>query len=85
MLSAFQRTLTWRTFTDSLMAATRLYCMIALILAGSAFLALSMGFIGLPLPDTEARIVDPDTGLTELPPGEVGELIISGPQVMQGD
>ncbi|MBA3254391.1 MAG: TRAP transporter large permease subunit [Pseudomonadota bacterium] len=48
IVSAVQRTLTWRTFVDSLMAATRLYCMIALILAGSAFLALSMGFIGLP-------------------------------------
>jgi tripartite ATP-independent transporter DctM subunit len=48
LLSAMQRTLNWRTFRDSLMAATRLYCMIALILAGSAFLALSMGFIGLP-------------------------------------
>ncbi|MGZ8254241.1 MAG: TRAP transporter large permease, partial [Burkholderiaceae bacterium] len=48
ILSAAQRTLTWTTFWDALMAATRLYCMIALILAGSAFLALSMGFIGLP-------------------------------------
>ena len=48
ILSAAQRTLTWKTFWDSLLAATRLYCMIALILAGSAFLALSMGFIGLP-------------------------------------
>ena len=48
ILSAAQRTLTWATFRDSLMAATRLYCMIALILAGSAFLSLSMGFIGLP-------------------------------------
>jgi tripartite ATP-independent transporter DctM subunit len=48
ILSAAQRTLTWPTFRDSLMAATRLYCMIALILAGSAFLSLSMGFIGLP-------------------------------------
>jgi tripartite ATP-independent transporter DctM subunit len=48
ILSAAQRTLTWETFRDSLMAATRLYCMIALILAGSAFLSLSMGFIGLP-------------------------------------
>ena len=33
---------------DSLMGATRLYCMIALILAGAAFLTLSMGYIGLP-------------------------------------
>ena len=48
LLAAFQRTLSWKTFTGSLMAATRLYCMIALILAGSAFLSLSMGFIGLP-------------------------------------
>jgi tripartite ATP-independent transporter DctM subunit len=48
ILSAAQRTLTWRSFWDALMAATRLYCMIALILAGSAFLSLSMGFIGLP-------------------------------------
>jgi tripartite ATP-independent transporter DctM subunit len=48
ILSAAQRTLTWTTFWEALMAATRLYCMIALILAGSAFLSLSMGFIGLP-------------------------------------
>jgi long-chain acyl-CoA synthetase len=41
-------------------------------------------FIGLPLPDTEARIVDAETGETELPPGEVGELVIRGPQVMLG-
>jgi tripartite ATP-independent transporter DctM subunit len=33
---------------DSLMGGTRLYCMIALILAGAAFLTLSMGYIGLP-------------------------------------
>jgi long-chain acyl-CoA synthetase len=43
-----------------------------------------MGFIGLPLPDTEARIVDAETGKTEMPTGEVGELIIRGPQVMLG-
>ncbi|MCA3158526.1 MAG: TRAP transporter large permease subunit [Burkholderiales bacterium] len=47
-LGLVQRTLTWKTFWESLMSATRLYCMIALILAGSAFLTLSMGFIGLP-------------------------------------
>jgi C4-dicarboxylate transporter DctM subunit len=40
--------LSWQTFTDALMGATRLYCMIALILAGAAFLTLSMGYIGLP-------------------------------------
>jgi C4-dicarboxylate transporter DctM subunit len=48
VLSAFQRSLNWQTFRDSLMGATRLYCMIALILAGAAFLTLSMGYIGLP-------------------------------------
>ena len=48
IISAFQRSLNWVTFRDSLMGATRLYCMIALILAGAAFLTLSMGYIGLP-------------------------------------
>jgi C4-dicarboxylate transporter, DctM subunit len=48
VVSATQRTLNRRTFIDSLMGATRLYCMIALILAGAAFLTLSMGYIGLP-------------------------------------
>jgi TRAP-type C4-dicarboxylate transport system permease large subunit len=43
-----QRALNWQTFRDSLMGATRLYCMIALILSGAAFLTLSMGYIGLP-------------------------------------
>jgi TRAP-type C4-dicarboxylate transport system permease large subunit len=40
--------MSWSTFKDSLMGATRLYCMIALILAGAAFLTLAMGYIGLP-------------------------------------
>jgi tripartite ATP-independent transporter DctM subunit len=48
LLSGVQGSLTWRTFVDSLMGGTRLYCMIALILAGAAFLTLSMGYIGLP-------------------------------------
>lgn len=47
-LSAIQGSLNRETFIKSLMGATRLYCMIALILAGSAFLTLSMGYIGLP-------------------------------------
>jgi long-chain acyl-CoA synthetase len=42
------------------------------------------GTIGLPLPDTEARIMDQATGKEELPPGSVGELVIRGPQVMKG-
>ena len=48
VLSAWQRSLTWQTFRDALMGATRLYCMIALILAGAAFLTLAMGYMGLP-------------------------------------
>ena len=47
-ISALQRSLTWETFRDSLLGATRLYCMIALILAGASFLTLAMGYIGLP-------------------------------------
>lgn len=42
-----------------------------------------VGSIGIPLPDTTARVVDWKTG-EPLPPGEVGELLIRGPQVMQG-
>jgi long-chain acyl-CoA synthetase len=42
------------------------------------------GSIGLPIPDTEVRIVDLKTGRRELPPGEAGEIIIRGPQVMRG-
>lgn len=48
IISALQGSLNWATFRDALMGATRLYCMIALILAGAAFLTLSMGYIGLP-------------------------------------
>ncbi|MCL4184171.1 MAG: TRAP transporter large permease subunit [Burkholderiaceae bacterium] len=47
-LSALQGSLDRRTFVDSLLGATRLYCMIALILAGAAFLTLAMGYLGLP-------------------------------------
>jgi long-chain acyl-CoA synthetase len=41
------------------------------------------GSIGIPLPDTDARIVDLETG-RDVPPGEPGELLIRGPQVMRG-
>ncbi len=47
-LAASQGSLNWKTFTDSLMGATRTSAMIALILAGAAFLSLAMGFTGLP-------------------------------------
>ncbi len=43
-----------------------------------------VGSIGLPWPDTEARIVDIETGEKVLPPGETGELVVRGPQVMKG-
>jgi fatty-acyl-CoA synthase len=39
--------------------------------------------LGIPLYDVDARVVDPET-LLELPPGEAGEVIVCGPQVMQG-
>jgi long-chain acyl-CoA synthetase len=42
------------------------------------------GSIGLPLPDTEMKIVDLETGTVEVPPGAEGELAIRGPQVMAG-
>jgi C4-dicarboxylate transporter DctM subunit len=48
VLSGAQGSLGWATFRDSLLGATRLYCMIALILSGAAFLTLAMGYIGLP-------------------------------------
>jgi tripartite ATP-independent transporter DctM subunit len=48
IISAAQGSLNWQTFRDSLLGGTRLYCMIALILAGAAFLTLAMGYIGLP-------------------------------------
>ncbi|MFK5956442.1 MAG: long-chain fatty acid--CoA ligase [Planctomycetota bacterium] len=43
-----------------------------------------IGHIGLPVPGTDVRIVDTEGGLPELPVGETGELIVKGPQVMQG-
>ncbi len=43
-----------------------------------------MGSIGLPVPDTECRVMDLETGTRCVPVGEVGELSIKGPQVMKG-
>jgi len=48
LLSWMQGSMSRKVFAESLMGATRLYCMIALILAGASFLTLSMGYIGLP-------------------------------------
>ncbi len=43
-----------------------------------------IGTIGVPISDTEAKIVDVETGTKEMPIGEPGELIIRGPQIMKG-
>ncbi|SMP79857.1 TRAP transporter large permease [Noviherbaspirillum suwonense] len=48
LLSKVEGTLNWKTLKEGLLGATRIYCMIGLILAGAAFLTLAMGFIGLP-------------------------------------
>jgi long-chain acyl-CoA synthetase len=42
------------------------------------------GSIGLPFPDVDARIIDLDDEVTELPPGQIGELVIKAPQVFKG-
>jgi long-chain acyl-CoA synthetase len=43
-----------------------------------------VGSIGIPIPDTECRIVDLNDGVSDLPVGESGELLVKGPQVMKG-
>ncbi|WP_417722142.1 TRAP transporter large permease [Salipiger sp.] len=48
VLAAAQGSLSWSTFSESLMGAVRTSAMIALILAGASFLSLSMGFTGIP-------------------------------------
>ena len=42
------------------------------------------GSIGMPLPDVDCKIISLDDGETEMPQGEIGEIIIHGPQVMKG-
>jgi long-chain acyl-CoA synthetase len=42
------------------------------------------GSAGVPLPDVEVRITDGETGLGVLPQGQIGEIVIRAPQVMQG-
>jgi long-chain acyl-CoA synthetase len=46
--------------------------------------ARKVGSIGLPISDTDARIVDLEFGTTDVKPGEAGELIVKGPQIMKG-
>ncbi len=43
-----------------------------------------LGSVGLPMQDTEIKIVDPERGEEEMPVGEIGEICIKGPQVMKG-
>ncbi len=43
-----------------------------------------IGSVGMPLPDVEVRILDADDGRTPLPQGELGEIVIRAPQLMQG-
>ncbi len=43
-----------------------------------------LGSMGIPFPGTLAKVMDQETGTLEMPTGEVGELVIKGPQVMQG-
>jgi long-chain acyl-CoA synthetase len=43
-----------------------------------------LGSIGIPIPDTDMKVVDVEIGTREVPVGEAGELCISGPQVMKG-
>ena len=43
-----------------------------------------IGSIGMPLPDVDIKIIDLDDGETEKPQGEIGEIVVRGPQVMKG-
>ena len=43
-----------------------------------------IGSVGIPVPDTDVRIVDAENGTDDMPNGEEGELIVKGPQVMKG-
>ena len=43
-----------------------------------------IGSIGIPIADTDIRLVDPNDGVTEVARGEKGELLIKGPTIMQG-
>ena len=52
--------------------------------ANPLFGARRVGTIGLPLPDTDARIVDLESGEHTVPPREIGEVAVKGPQVMAG-
>ena len=54
------------------------------VIANPVYGLQKIGSIGIPIPETEVRIVDIETGTKELGDNECGELIIRGPQVMKG-
>jgi long-chain acyl-CoA synthetase len=43
-----------------------------------------VGSVGMPLPDVEVRILDAEDGRTPMPQGEIGEIVVRAPQLMQG-
>ena len=43
-----------------------------------------VGSVGMPLPDVECKIISLDDGVTEMPQGEIGEIIMRGPNIMSG-
>jgi len=49
----------------------------------TGFIAKVKRSVGIPVPDTDVKLVDPDTG-EEVPFGEAGEIIVRGPQLMKG-
>lgn len=49
-----------------------------------SFIDYKVGSIGVPFPDTDAKIVDLDKGENTVPVGEFGELVVKGPQIMKG-
>lgn len=55
-----------------------------LVTMNPRFGAKKVGSVGLPLPSTRVKLVDLETGTREVPPGERGQLIVRGPQVMGG-
>ena len=54
------------------------------VIANPVIGANKIGSVGMPLPDVHVRIVDSEDGQTPVPQGEVGEIVIKAPQLMQG-
>jgi long-chain acyl-CoA synthetase len=54
------------------------------VLTGSPLEPYKPGSVGIPWPDVDIRIVDLETGTKEMPPGEPGEIVAKGPQIMSG-